>query len=225
MSTNVNPIHSSFISNVNPTSNSSVKKTGNDIFAIQLDNIQKTDTYLNEIKSCVPKTEVTVKSMNAIDVQKYYEEWKKQPTDYSRYNHNIIISPKVLERMEKDPKYAEQMLLKIKKAAIPEGFSNATIYEYKVIVRDDGEIETFACADFMNGKNKKADNDDDKKKDTKKQLEPVYLHRNLYDQWKSQTITAEEINIPQFIKSQYLLYPEAIAAIRSENKVIDSKEI
>ncbi len=60
--------------------------------------------------------------------------------------------------MEGNPEYTEEMLGKIKKAAIPEGFDNANIYEYKVIVRDDGEIQTLACADFKNGKTEKIDN-------------------------------------------------------------------
>ncbi len=226
MNVNLDSIYSLFINNNSSTHKSSTeinsKDVGSDLFATQFENVKKIDTYLNEIKNCVPKTIVTIKSMTAGDVQKYYQEWKKQPVDYSGFKHNIIVSPKVLEKMGKDSKYAEQMLLKIKKAAIPEGFGNATIYEYKVIVRDDGEIETFACADFMNGNNKKTDNDyEDKKKDEKKKLELIYSHRRINDQWESQTLPEEEIKITQFIEPQYLFHSEVANKIR--NKAIDLK--
>lgn len=244
MSANLNSIYSSFINNISSTHKSSTKRTvtnskdiGNALFATQVENEKKTDTYINEIKNCVPETTVTIKSMNAGDVQKYYQEWKNQSTDYSEFKHNITVSPKVLEKMEKDPKYAEQMLQKIKKAATPEGFENATLYEYKVIVRDDGEIETLACADFMNGKSEKIENnDDDKKKAEKKraerkkaenerveknELKNIYANRRIYDQWKSQTLSEEKIKINQFIKQQYLSHTGVVKKIGNGNEVFD----
>lgn len=128
------------------------------------------NSIINDIKSCYPKTKVTIKSMDVGDVQNYYEKWKQEPINYFGFKHDIVVSPKVLERMEKDPRYKQEMLLKIKKAVVPQGFENASLYEYKVIVRDDGEIETMACADFMNGKNEKVEEtvDDDKRKKIKK---------------------------------------------------------
>ena len=206
MSTNLNLINSSCISNGSSRQKSLIERTGSTSFATQLESAKKTDTYIDEIKNFVPNTTVTIKSMNAGDVQKYYEEWKKQPVDYSGLKPNITVSPKVLEKMEKDPEYAEKMLLKIKKAATPEGFGNATIYEYKVIVRDDGEIETLACADFMNEKKQKINNDDDeKKKDEKKKNELIYSNIGIDDQWKTKTVSVEDIKGTQFIDQQYLL--------------------
>lgn len=223
MSTNLNSIDSSIMSNIVSTYKASTeinpKDTEGALFATQLENSKKTDFYLNEIKNCVPKTTVTVKSMNARDIQKYYEEWKKQPIDYSGFNHSITVSPKVLEKMKNDPKYAEQMLQKIKKAATPEGFGNATIYEYKVIVRDDGEIETLSCADFMNEKNQKIENDD-KKKDRKK-LELIYSHRRIYDQRQLQTLSEEVIKVTQFMGPQYYFYAAAASKMRKGNQAID----
>lgn len=228
MSTNLNSINSSFnndsVSIYKSSNEMKSKDVGSTLFATKLENAKNTDTYLNEIKNCYPNTTVTIKSMTAADVQKYYEEWKNQPVNYSGYSHSITVSPKVLERMEKDPKYAEQMLQKIKKAAIPEGFGNATIYEYKVIVRDDGEIETMACADWNNGKKQNTDNDDeDKKKAEKKKLERVYWERRIYDQSKPETILKEQSNINQFIQPQYLFHTGVANIIRNGNKVIDLK--
>jgi hypothetical protein len=221
MSDNLSSIYSSYINSIGSSYKSSAERTGNNskdigstLFAAQLENAKKIDTYLDEIKNYVPNTIVTVKSMNAGDVQKYYQEWKQQPIDYSGLKPNITVSPKVLAKMEKDPKYAEQMLQKIKRAAIPEGFGDATIYEYKVIVRDDGEIETLACADFMNGKNNKTENkdeeDDNKKKYEKKKVEVTYFYRRLFDQWESQTLLEEVTKITQFIQPQYLFHTRVV---------------
>lgn len=228
MGINENALYSSFINNISYTKKSSnewieINSKGIDSvsFATQLKNAQKTDTYLNEIKSYVPNTIVTIKSMTAGDVRKYYEEWKKQAVDYSEFKHNIIISPKVLEKMGIDPKYAEQMLLKIKKASIPEGFGNATIYEYKVIVRDDGEIETLACADFMNGKNQKIDTDNEDKKDEKEKVGLTYSHKGAYNQWESRTLFEEEIKTTYFNEPQYLFHIADANRVRDRNKVID----
>jgi hypothetical protein len=143
--------------------------------------------YLAQIKENFPQSTINVKSMTAGDVQSYYQEWKNQPIKYSR---DITISPKVLEKMENDPAYAEQMMLKINKAATPEGFGGAALYEYKVIVRDDGKIETMACADFMIGKKDKVQNEEEdeeeekikKIKELKRKMEMSSFDRKLHNQ-------------------------------------------
>lgn len=186
MNSNLNFIYSLAVRNISSVQKSSTerkernfKDNDNNLFTTRLENARKVYEYINEIKNCYPNTTVTVKSMTAADAEKYCEEWKKQPINYSKFKHSIIVSSKVLLKMEKDTKYAEQMLARIKKAAIPEGFGNASIYEYKVVVRDDGEIENFACADFMNGKSEKTDDDNEKKTEKKKvekeSLEPIYV--------------------------------------------------
>lgn len=233
MSANLNSIYSSCINNTSYTQRLSTEKTINskntdsNLFATQLENEKKSDTYINDLNNSFPKTTVTVRSMTAKEVGDYREKWKSKPNDYSGFKHDIVVSSKVLEKMEKDPEYAEQMMKKIKKAAVPEGFGNATIYEYKVVVRDDGEIETWVCADCMNGKNKKAeDNDDDKKKAEKKRaekkkLELIYENKRIYDQWKVQALSDEKIKINQFINQQYFSHAGVINKIG--NEVINSK--
>ncbi len=239
MSTNLNSIYSSCINNISYSQKFSTEKTinakdiGSDLFATQLEKEKKADTYINEIKNCVPKTTVTVRSMGAKEVADYREKWKNQPNDYSGFKHDIVVSSKVLEKMEKDPKYAEQMMQKIKKAAVPEGFGNATIYEYKVVVRDDGEIETWVCADCMNGKNKKTDHDDHGKKEAEKksavrknaekELELIYANIRIDDQLKSQILAEEKIKINGFIKQQYFFNKGVVNKIGTENEVIDLK--
>ncbi|WP_027624927.1 DUF6033 family protein [Clostridium lundense] len=228
MITNLNSINSSFINNSISTHKSSneinYKDLNSSLFATQLKNAKNTDIYLNEIKSCYPNTAVTIKSMTARDVQKYYEKWKNKAVCCSGFSHSVTVSPKVLERMEKDPKYAEQMLQKIKKAAIPEGFGNATIYEYKVIVRDDGEIETMACAEWKNEKKQNTKNDDEEKKKAKnKKLELLYWHRRIYELPESQAISKEEIKMTPFAESQYLFNIGVVNKIKNENKVINLK--
>lgn len=202
----VTDINTAYYSFINKNTSPSAKKAGNNLFAAQLENSKKVNThsYINEIENCYPGTKVTVKSMTGSDVKKYYEEWKNEPINYNGFNHNITVSPKVLERMKNDPDYAEKMMKKIKSAAIPVGFENATLYEYKVIVRDDGEIETMACADFMNGKKQKTEPDeDDKKKDAKKP-DPIYLHREIKNQWELIPFLENGIKSNQFFESQYL---------------------
>jgi hypothetical protein len=209
MSADLNSIYSSYINNASYAQKSSTEKaiksknTDSNLFATQLENEKKVDTYIDELKNCFPKTTVTVRSMTAREVGDYREQWKNQPTDYSGLKPDIVVSSKVLEKMEKNPEYAEQMMQKIKKAAVPEGFGNATIYEYKVVVRDDGEIETWVCADCMNGKNKKIDDDDDKKKAEKKrvekkELELIYENKRICDQWKAQTLSEEKIKTNKY---------------------------
>lgn len=142
-----------------------------------VDEKESESTIIDKLKNCYPQTTVTIKSMTDADIDDYC---KNSPIDYSRFDHGIIVSPKVLEKMKEDPKYAKQMLAKIKDAAIPRGFGNAMIYEYKVIVKDDGEIITVSCADFMNGKKQKVDDDDDdKKKKIKKELERMHEEKLL----------------------------------------------
>ncbi len=229
VSANLNSIYSSCINNTSYTQRLSTEKTINskstdsNLFATKLENEKKSDTYINDLKNCFPKTTVTVRSMTAKEVGDYREEWKGQPNDYSGFKHDIVVSSKVLEKMEKDPEYAEQMMKKIKKAAVPEGFGNATIYEYKVVVRDDGEIETWVCADCMNGKNKKVyyDNDDDKKKAEKKKLKLIYENKRIYEQWRVQALSDEKIKTNQFINQQYFFHAGVINKIR--NEVINSK--
>ncbi len=215
MSANLNSIYSSCINNTSCVQKSSAEKAiksknTDNLFATQLENEKKADTYMDELKNCFPKTTVTARSMNTKEVGEYREKWKNMPNDYSGFKHDIVVSSKVLEKMEKDPEYAEKMMQKIKKAAVPEGFGNATIYEYKVVVRDDGEIETWVCADCMNGKNKKICNGDDddkkkaeKKRAEKKELELIYENKRMYDQWRSQTLLDKKIEINQVTNQKY----------------------
>jgi len=167
--------------------------------------------YVDQIKENIPGTNVIVKSMTSSDVKKYYEEWKKAPVSGSGLSHQITISPKVLKKMEKDPKYAEDMMAKIQKAATTEGFEGAELLEYKVIVKDDGEIEVLACADFMSGKNNKVSNDDDdkKKKAAKKKIEELQLSRYLFDK-NGQKIIAQEVIDKKLISYDNFLYQNAL---------------
>ncbi|GAB6180385.1 hypothetical protein JCM14036_17040 [Desulfotomaculum defluvii] len=59
----------------------------NAIYSSFINNISYTDKSSNE------RTEINSKGINSV-------------VDYSQFKHNIIISPKVLEKMGKDPKYA-----------------------------------------------------------------------------------------------------------------------
>lgn len=162
------------------------------LFSEKLKNINKS-TYIDQIKEYTPGSSVTVKSMNAEDIKKYYEEWKKQPVDYNGLKPSITVSPKVIERMNGDPEYAEKMLLKIKTASIPMGFEHAKLYEYKVFVRDDGEIETMSCADFMNGNSKKTDEVEDNQKEKEKKVKLTRLHKKLSNPINTQIISKDEV--------------------------------
>lgn len=156
--------------------------------------IKDSTYYVDQIKQSVQGTNVIVKSMTSSDVEKYIDEWKKTPVCTSGLSPEITMSPKVLEKMEKDPKYAESMMAKIKDAATPQGFEGAQLLEYKVIVKDDGEIEVLASADFMIGKNNKVSDDDEKKKEDKKKLKQLQFIRYSFDNNKLKSISEEIIN-------------------------------
>ncbi|MBM7865786.1 hypothetical protein GTO89_03150 [Heliobacterium gestii] len=209
-------LDASYSSLINTLSSTSTKKANTTLFAAQLEDFKKADTnlYINEIGTCYPGTKVTVKSMTSSDVQKYYEEWKRQPISSSGFDHNIIVSPKVLEKMKNDPGYAEKMLGKIRQAATPVGFENATLYEYKVIVRDDGEIETMACADFMNGNEQKAENNDKDKKKAAKKFDPIFFHRKIQNQRETQLLSETGFYTNLFFEPQYRF----IAGIANGNR-------
>ena len=186
--------------NFSPTVNT------NEIYKSTVGNAQKTVTtnteeikdstyYVSQIKENIPNADVTIKSMTAADVADYYEKWKDEQVRTNARIPEITVSPKVLEKMKNDPKYAENMMAKIKDAATPQGFENAQLYEYKVIVKDDGEIEVLACADFMSGKkNTVSDDDDEKKKEAKKKLKQLQFNRYLFDNNKLESISEEKID-------------------------------
>ncbi|SFC38322.1 hypothetical protein [Clostridium uliginosum] len=211
--------------NFNPTINV------NELYKSKVDNAQKTyevkteykketkdsTYYVDQIKKNIPGTEVTVKSMTSSDVQKYYEEWKKTSIPATEQTHQITVSPKVLEKMKNDPKYAEEMMAKIKYAATPQGFEGAQLLEYKVIVKDDGEIEVLACADFMIGKKNKVsdDDDDEKKKKAKKRLEQLQFSRSSFDNKKLNAISEEKIDKNLISYDNYLYQNAIIAKIKN----------
>ena len=134
--------------------------------------------------------------MTSSDVADYYGEWKKMPVSTNARIPEITISPKVLEKMKNDPNYAESMMAKIQDAGTPVGFEGAQLYEYKVFVKDDGEIEVMACADFMSGKNNKVsdDEDDEKKKEAKKKLMQLQFNRYSFDNNKLESTSEETID-------------------------------
>lgn len=203
--------------NFNPTVNT------NELYKSTVLNTQKTKTensneikdstyYVNQIKENIPKSEVKVKSMTASDVTDYYDKWKKASVATNARIPEITISPKVLEKMKNDPNYAESMMAKIQDAGTPVGFEGAQLYEYKVFVKDDGEIEVMACADFMSGKDNKVSNNDDddkKKKKAKKELEQLQLSRYSYNDNKLKTISEEVID-KNIISHDDYLYQNAI---------------
>ncbi|BCZ47258.1 hypothetical protein psyc5s11_33250 [Clostridium gelidum] len=186
--------------NFSPTVNT------NEIYKSTVGNARKTVTtntgeikdstyYVSQIKENIPNADVTIKSMTSADVADYYEKWKDEPVCTNARIPKITVSPKVLEKMKNDPKYAENMMAKIKDAATPQGFENAQLYEYKVIVKDDGEIEILACADFMSGKkNTVSDDNDEKKKEAKKKLKQLQFSRYLFDNNKLESISEEKID-------------------------------
>jgi len=188
----------------------------NEIYKSTVGNAQKTVTtnteeikdstyYVNQIKENIPKAYVTIKSMTASDVADYYEKWMNEPVRTNAKIPEVAISPKVLEKMKNDPQYAESMMAKIKDAATPQGFGNAQLYEYKVIVKDDGQIEVLACADFMNGKNNTvSDDDDEKKKEAKKKLKELQFNRYSFDNNKLELISEEKINKNVITYDNYL---------------------
>lgn len=166
------------------------KSNSVDALKIPVAEKESESAIVNKLQNCYPETKVTIKSMTDADIEDYC---KNSPINYSSFDHGIIVSPKVLERMKEDPKYSKQMLSKIKEAAIPKGFENATLYEYKVIVKDNGEIVTVACADFMNGKNQRVDDDDDdKKKKLKKELQKLH-EKELLEMEQSEKISMEQV--------------------------------
>lgn len=205
--------------NFNPTVNT------NEVYKSTVLNAQKTKTenskeirdstyYVNQIKENIPKSEVNIKSMTASEVTDYYDKWKKSPVAANARIPEITISPKVLEKMKNDPNYAKSMMAKIQDAGTPVGFEGAQLYEYKVFVKDDGEIEVMACADFMSGKDNKVSNDDDndeKKKKAKKELEKLQLSRYSYNDNKLKTIS-EEVVDKNIISHGDYLYQNAIMA-------------
>ncbi|MFT8351143.1 hypothetical protein [Clostridium saccharoperbutylacetonicum] len=204
--------------NFNPTVNT------NEVYKSKVLSAQKTKTenskeikdstyYVNQIKENIPKSEVNIKSMTASEVTDYYDKWKKLPVATNARIPEITISPKVLEKMKNDPNYAESMMAKIQDAGTPIGFEGAQLYEYKVFVKDDGEIEVMACADFMSGKDNKVSNDDDneKKKKAKKELEKLQLSRYSYNDNKLKTIS-EEVVDKNIISNDDYLYQNAIMA-------------
>lgn len=161
-----------------------------DALKMPVDEKESESTIVNKLQNCYPKTKVTIKSMTDKDIEDYC---KNSPINYSSFNHGIIVSPKVLEKMKEDPKYSKQMLSKIREAAVPKGFENATLYEYKVIVKDNGEIVTVACADFMNGKKQKVDDDDDdKKKKLKKELQKM-REKELLEMEQNEKISMKQV--------------------------------
>jgi hypothetical protein len=172
--------------------------------------IKDSTYYADQIKDSVPGTNVIVKSMTSSDVEKYIEEWKKTPIPTSELTHEITVSPKVLKKMEKDPKYAESMLAKIKDAATPQGFEGAKLLEYKVIVKDNGEIEVLSSADWMSGKNNKVSDDDEKKKADKKKLEQLQFNRYSFHNKKRNAISEETID-KNLIPYDNYLFPNEIA--------------
>lgn len=178
--------------NVNQMSKTYISSKNNSVDSLKrpVDEKESESTIINKLQNCYPKTTVKIKSMTYADIEDYC---KNSPINYSKFDHGIIVSPKVLERMKEDPKYSKQMLSKIKEAAIPKGFGNATLYEYKVIVKDDGEIVTVACADFMNGKKQKVDdNDDDKKKKLKKELQRLH-EKQLLEIEQNEKISIDQV--------------------------------
>lgn len=161
-----------------------------DALKMPVDKKESESTIVNKLQNCYPKTKVTIKSMTDADIEDYC---KNSPINYSSFDHGIIVSPKVLEKMKEDPEYSKQMLSKIREAAIPKGFENATLYEYKVIVKDNGEIVTVACADFMNGKKQKVDDDDDdKKKKLKKELQKLH-EKELLEMEQNEKISMKQV--------------------------------
>lgn len=166
------------------------KSNSVDTLKMSVDEKESESTIVNKLQNCYPKTTVTIKSMTDADIEDYC---KNSPINYSSFDHGIIVSPKVLERMKEDPKYSKQMLSKIREAAIPKGFENATLYEYKVIVKDDGEIITVSCADFMNGKKQKVDDDDDyKKKKLKEELQKLH-EKELLEVEQNEKISMKQV--------------------------------
>lgn len=158
----------------------------------------------------MPGTEVIVKSMTSSDVKKYYEAWKNAPTSSNGLGHQITVSPKVLEKMEKDPEYAKSMMSKIQSAATPQGFEGAQLLEYKVFVKDDGEIEVMACADWQNqNKNKVSDDEEEKKKRAKKRLEELQYNTYSFDNGRLNSTSQETIDKNLMLYDNYL-YQNAI---------------
>jgi hypothetical protein len=118
--------------------------------------------------------------------------------------------------MKNDPKYAESLMSKIKDASTPQGFENAQLYEYKVIVKDDGQIEVLACADCMNGKNNTvSDDDDEKKKESKKKLKQLQFNRYSFENNKLESISEEKINKNMIPYDNYLLQNAMILKLKN----------
>lgn len=167
--------------------------------------------YIDEIKNKFPNVNVNIKSMTASDVKQYYEYWKKQSSPQIGLKHEIIISPKVLDKMNNDEKYAKEMMAKIEDAAIPKGFGGAELLEYKVIVKDDGNIEVMACAYFgiaekMSKKNESLDDDKRKKEDKINQLEYT---KYIYEDDKLKTVEMKKSD-RSFMPYNSYLYQNAM---------------
>lgn len=158
--------------------------------------VKNSEYYEKQLKNMFPSSKINVKAMTAADVDAYYKKWKDKPVNLNGFYHEITVSPVVLDKMSKDPKYASEMMMKIQAAAIPQGFDkNTIIYEYKVIVRDDGEIEVLCCAGDR--EQKKSNPEDKKDRDKKKvQQQEVELMRFLFDSLRLKPVSSGRKDVP-----------------------------
>ena len=171
---------------------------------------QNVEYYLEKMKELVPEGRVLAKSMTEQDCQEYYEQWKNSPISYGKLSREITVSPKILEHMQSDSKYADEMMSKIKDAATPTGFKDGELLDYKVIVKDDGEIEVMACAYFgiaeKMSKNDQLSEDNDKKESIQKKVWQLDYNRYLRDKENEKLISNEKIDKELVPSDNSLLY-------------------
>lgn len=112
--------------------------------------------------------------------------------------------------MQSDSKYADEMMSKIKDAATPTGFKDGELLDYKVIVKDDGEIEVMACAYFgiaeKMSKNDQLSEDNDKKESIQKKVWQLDYNRYLRDKEEEKLISNEKIDKELVPSDNSLLY-------------------
>lgn len=176
--------------------------------------------YLEKIKELVPEGRVSVKSMTGQDCQEYYEQWKSNPISYGQLSREITVSPKILEHMQSDSKYADEMMSKIKDAATPTGFEDGQLLEYKVIVKDDGEIEVMACAYFgiaeKMSKNNQLSEDTDKKENIQKKVWQLDYNRYLRYKEEEKLISNEKIDKELVPSDNSLVYNAMMIKIKKD---------